>query len=57
MGAWLIHPNVLREWGLDPDVYSGFAFGAGLNRLAMIRYGISDMRPFQNPDIRFIRQF
>lgn len=57
MGAWLIHPNVIREGGLDPEVYSGFAFGFGLNRLVMIRYGIPDMRYFQNPDIRFLRQF
>jgi phenylalanyl-tRNA synthetase alpha chain len=57
MGAWLIHPNVIREWGLDPEIYSGFAFGFGLNRLVMIRYGIPDMRYFMNPDIRFLRQF
>lgn len=57
MGAGLIHPNVIREGGLDPEVYSGFAFGFGLNRLVMIRYGIPDMRYFQNPDIRFLRQF
>ncbi len=57
MGAGLIHPNVLREGGLDPEIYSGFAFWAGLNRLVMIRYGIPDMRYFQNPDIRFLRQF
>jgi phenylalanyl-tRNA synthetase alpha chain len=57
MGAWLIHPNVIREWGLDPEIYSGFAFGFGLNRLVMIRYGIPDMRYFMNPDVRFLRQF
>ncbi len=57
MGAWLIHPNVLREAWLDPQVYSGFAFGAGLNRLVMIKYAIPDNRYFQNPDIRFLRQF
>ena len=57
MGAGLIHPKVIREAGLDPDIYSGFAFGAGLNRLVMIKYGIPDMRYFQNPDIRFLRQF
>lgn len=57
MGAGLIHPNVLREGGLDPDVYSGFAFGFGLNRLVMIKYGITDMRHFQNADIRFLSQF
>ena len=57
MGAGLIHPNVLREGWLDPEIYSGFAFWAGLNRLVMIRYGIPDMRYFQNPDTRFLRQF
>ncbi len=57
MGAGLIHPNVIREAGLDPTIYSGFAFGFGLNRLVMIRYGIPDMRYFQNPDVRFLWQF
>ncbi len=57
MGAGLIHPNVIREGGLDPDVYSGFAFGFGLNRLVMIRYGIPDMRYFMSPDVRFLKQF
>ena len=57
MGAGLIHPNVIREWGLDPDVYSGFAFWFGLNRLVMIRYGIPDMRYFMSPDVRFLKQF
>lgn len=57
MWAGLIHPHVLSEAGLDPEIYSGFAFGAGLNRLVMIKYNIPDMRYFQNPDIRFFRQF
>lgn len=57
MGAGLIHPNVIREGGLDPEVYTGFAFGFGLNRLVMIKYGIPDMRYFQNPDVRFLKQF
>ncbi len=57
MGAGLIHPNVIREGGLDPEVYTGFAFGFGLNRLVMIKHGIPDMRYFQNPDIRFLKQF
>lgn len=57
MGAGLIHPHVIREWGLDPDEYSGFAFGFWLNRLVMIRYGIPDMRYFMSPDIRFLKQF
>lgn len=57
MGAGLIHPHVIREGGLDPEVYSGFAFGFGLNRLVMIRYGIPDMRHFMSPDVRFLKQF
>lgn len=57
MWAGLIHPNVIREGGLDPDIYSGFAFGFGLNRLVMIRYGIPDMRYFMSPDVRFLKQF
>jgi phenylalanyl-tRNA synthetase alpha chain len=57
MGAGLIHPNVLREWWLDPNIYSGFAFGFGLNRLVMIEYGIPDLRYFMNPDMRFLEQF
>lgn len=57
MGAGLIHPAVLREGGLDPSEYSGFAFGFGLNRLVMIKYGIPDMRYFMHADIRFLRQF
>jgi phenylalanyl-tRNA synthetase alpha chain len=57
MGAWLIHPNVIREGWLDPEVYSGFAFGFGLNRLVMIKYGIPDLRYFMNPDVRFLKQF
>lgn len=57
MGAGLIHPNVIREGWLDPEVYSGFAFGFGLNRLVMIRYGIPDMRYFMSPDVRFLKQF
>lgn len=57
MGAGLIHPNVLREGGIDPEEYTGFAFGFGLNRLVMINYGIPDMRYFQNPNIAFLKQF
>ncbi len=57
MGAGLIHPNVLREGWLDPEVYTGFAFWFGLNRLVMIKYGIPDLRYFMNPDVRFLKQF
>jgi len=53
----MIHPNVLRYGGIDPDEYTGFAFGLGLTRLAMMKYGISDIRLFNSGDIRSMRQF
>lgn len=53
----LVHPNVLKHGKIDPEIYSGFAFGLGLNRLVMMRYGINDIRYFQNPDLRFLSQF
>ncbi len=56
-GAGLIHPNVLREGNIDSKKYSGFAFGFGLNRLAMLKYGIEDVRLFQSGDMRFLEQF
>jgi phenylalanyl-tRNA synthetase alpha chain len=56
-GAGMVHPNVLKAGGVDPDKYSGFAFGFGLERLAMMRYGINDIRLFESGDLRFLRQF
>jgi len=53
----LVHPNVLKEGGINPDKWSGFAFGLGLNRLAMMKYGINDIRWFESGDLRFIYQF
>lgn len=53
----LVHPNVLRAGGVDPEVWSGFAFGLGLDRLVMMRYGIRDIRLFLGGDLRFLRQF
>lgn len=53
----LVHPNVLRAGGIDPDVYSGFAFGLGLTRLVMMRYRIDDIRWLQSGDLRFLNQF
>jgi phenylalanyl-tRNA synthetase alpha chain len=53
----LVHPNVLRMSGIDPDRWGGFAFGLGLTRLAMMRYGVDDVRLFQSGDVRFLRQF
>ena len=57
MGAGMVHPNVLRAVGYDPSVYSGFAFGMGPERIAMLKYGINDVRHFFANDIRFLRQF
>jgi phenylalanyl-tRNA synthetase alpha chain len=53
----LVHPNVLRMSGIDPDQWGAFAFGLGLTRLAMMRYGVDDVRLFQSGDVRFLRQF
>ncbi len=57
MGAGLIHPNVLKEWGIDPEEYQGFAFGFWLTRLAMMKYAIPDIRYFNSPNINFLKQF
>jgi len=53
----MVHPHVLRSGGLDPDEWTGFAFGLGLQRLVMVRYGISDIRDFTGGDLRFLEQF
>ena len=57
MPCGLVHPNVLRSGGIDPDEWQGFAFGMGLNRLVMMRYGIEDIRHFMSGNIRFLNQF
>ena len=57
LGAGMVHPDVLRGVGYDPDKYSGFAFGMGAERIAMLRYGIDDIRNFYRNDLRFLRQF
>jgi len=57
LGCGLVHPNVLRMGGIDPEQYSGFAFGMGLDRLVMTRYGIDDIRLFHSGDLRFLEQF
>ncbi|MBI3681953.1 MAG: phenylalanine--tRNA ligase subunit alpha [Acidobacteria bacterium] len=57
MPCGLVHPNVLRMGGIDPEQWSGFAFGLGLTRLVMMRYGIDDIRLLQSGDLRFLRQF
>jgi phenylalanyl-tRNA synthetase alpha chain len=56
-GAGQVHPAVVRNFGLDPERYIGFAFGSGLERLTMLRYGIDDLRLFFEGDLRFLRQF
>ena len=57
LGAGMVHPNVLRNCGIDPEVYSGFAFGMGIERVTMIKYGIDDMRYLYENDVRFLSQF
>lgn len=56
-GAGMVHPNVLKAGGIDPEVYSGYAWGGGIERLFMLRHGISDIRLFTENDIRFLSQF
>src|SRR5450830_607620 len=56
-GAGQVHPAVIRNFGLDPEKYIGFAFGSGIERLAMLRYGIHDLRLFYDGDLRFLQQF
>ncbi|MFB6434692.1 MAG: phenylalanine--tRNA ligase subunit alpha [Candidatus Malihini olakiniferum] len=57
LGCGMIHPNVLRNLGIDPEIYSGFAFGMGMERLTMLRYGVTDLRAFFENDLRFLKQF
>jgi phenylalanyl-tRNA synthetase alpha chain len=57
LGCGMVHPSVLRNCGIDPERYTGFAFGMGVERLAMLRYGVNDLRSFYENDVRFLRQF
>ncbi|TFU58370.1 MULTISPECIES: phenylalanine--tRNA ligase subunit alpha [unclassified Gemella] len=57
LGAGMVHPKVLEMAGFDPEIYSGFAFGMGPERIAMLKYGISDIRSFYTNDVRFLQQF
>lgn len=57
LGAGMVHPEVLKNGGIDPEIYSGFAWGMGLERLVMIKYGIQDIREFTQNDLRFLNQF
>ena len=53
----MVHPNVLRNCGIDPDEWQGFAFGFGIDRLAVMRHELDDIRELVNNDVRFLRQF
>ncbi|RDZ29202.1 phenylalanine--tRNA ligase subunit alpha [Lysobacter silvisoli] len=57
LGCGMVHPNVLRNVGIDPEKYTGYAFGLGVERFAMLRYGVDDLRSFFDNDVRFLRQF
>lgn len=57
LGCGMVHPNVLRSVGIDPEEFSGFAFGMGVERLTMLRYGVTDLRAFFENDLRFLKQF
>ena len=57
LGAGMVHPVVLRNGGIDPEAYQGFAFGMGVERITMLRHGIHDLRLFMDGDLRFLGQF
>ena len=57
LGCGMVHPNVLVNAGVDPEIYSGYAFGMGIERLAMLKYQVDDLRVFFENDISFLRQF
>jgi phenylalanyl-tRNA synthetase alpha chain len=57
LGCGMVHPRVLENVGIDPEVYTGYAFGMGVERLAMLRYGVTDLRQFFENDLGFLRQF
>jgi phenylalanyl-tRNA synthetase alpha chain len=57
LGCGMVHPNVLEMAGIDPEEFTGYAFGMGIDRLAMLRYGVTDLRTFYENDLRFLRQF
>jgi phenylalanyl-tRNA synthetase alpha chain len=57
LGAGMVHPHVLKNGGIDPEIYTGYAFGMGIERTAMLRYGIDDIRVLYENDVRFLKQF
>ncbi|MBV9637696.1 MAG: phenylalanine--tRNA ligase subunit alpha, partial [Methylobacteriaceae bacterium] len=57
LGCGMVHPNVLRNCGLDPDIYQGFAWGMGIDRIAMLKYGLPDLRPLFEADVRWTTHY
>ncbi|MEX2089104.1 MAG: phenylalanine--tRNA ligase subunit alpha, partial [Bacteroidota bacterium] len=57
LGSGMVHPNLFKNVGYDPEQYTGFAFGMGIERIASLRYGVDDIRMFYENDVRFLRQF
>ena len=57
LGSGIVHPEVFRSVGIDTESYTGYAFGLGVERLAMLRYGVDDLRQFFENDLRFLQQF
>ena len=57
LGCGMVHPNVLRQGGIDPEKYTGFAAGLGIERIAMLKYGINDIRLLYENDLKFLSQF
>ena len=57
LGCGMVHPNVLRACGIDPDVYQGFAWGMGIDRIAMLKYGMSDLRQLFESDVRWLSHY
>jgi phenylalanyl-tRNA synthetase alpha chain len=57
LGSGMVHPNVLSNCGIDPNKYTGFAFGMGIERITMLKYQVKDLRLFSENDIRFLQQF
>ncbi|MAY86545.1 MAG: phenylalanine--tRNA ligase subunit alpha, partial [Pseudooceanicola sp.] len=57
LGSGMVHPHVLRSGGIDPDQWQGFAFGMGIDRIAMLKYGIPDLRAFFDSDLRWLRHY
>jgi len=57
LGCGMVHPNVLKSCNVDPDVYTGYAFGIGMDRITMLKYGINDIRTLFQNDVRMLQQF